>query len=198
LVAKAGVAPWPCALSRGTSTSTDPRRPRECRLAPCKQASAEPPSVLSTLVQSGSQTRLSGDDSFHAEAIAWPGCEQLLLSFLLRTEPGGVDDGCRAEQDLFELGRGPGASPVTLQLACELHPAHRLGTGLDDALQRRPMRIERGAADGIDDGGRPRIRIAARRGSGMRGRPRSRARSSRSSCAPLPLAPHGTPCPPMR
>jgi hypothetical protein len=50
------------------------------------------------------------------------------------------------EQNLLERLHSLLASPVALKLT-DLHPAHGLPASLDDALQRRPVRIDGGSAN---------------------------------------------------
>src|SRR5260221_9031098 len=55
------------------------------------------------------------------------------------------------EQNLRDRPRGFSARPIPLQLTQQLDQACGLPTGLDDALEPRPVCLQRGATDGIHD-----------------------------------------------
>src|ERR1700756_507019 len=55
------------------------------------------------------------------------------------------------EEYVCETWRGLLAVPIALQLADELHPAHRFAASLEETLYAECMRFGRGPADAIDD-----------------------------------------------
>lgn len=55
------------------------------------------------------------------------------------------------KQYFRETGSGFLTVPIALQFADQLHPACRLRAGLNDALQSRFVRFNRGSGDRVDD-----------------------------------------------